>query len=108
MSSKDKKDRVIPEFSTELEWLIYFLWFQPRRFKFKIAETVVMNEAGIQNWFFSAAQGHILKKNRCNLKVSGFCKSFLKGLNTNFEQVSATAYHYEFRKDSENYHLKND
>ena len=56
---------------------------------------MVLKNGEISNWFFTASQGHILKKNKVNLNGSNIERRFLKKLNTNFEHVGATAYHYD-------------
>ena len=84
----------VPLFDSELEWLFYYLWFKPSLFKFKIAETVVLKPKMIDNWYFTASQGHILKKNRSNVTFYNINNKFAEKLNSNFEHVAATAYHY--------------
>lgn len=63
-------------------------------FKFKIAETVILKPRGIDNWYFTASQGQILKKNRSNVSFQNINNKFAEKLNSNFEHVAATAYHY--------------
>lgn len=49
----------------------------------------------LDNWYFTAAGGHLLKKNRSNVTTARFQRKLTKGLNTNFAHVSSTAYHYQ-------------
>ena len=86
-----------PEMScdSEIEWLIVQLWEKSSAFKFKIPDTVIMKNGEISNWYFTAARGYILKKNRINLNGMNIHRRFLKNLNTNFEHVGGTAFHYD-------------
>ena len=65
-------------------------------FKFKVPGTVILKQENLlSNWYFTAAQGQILKKNRSNLCTFKLGNKFVNKLNSNFEHVAATAYHYE-------------
>ena len=81
--------------NSEIEWLIVQLWQKSSAFKFKIPDTVIMKNGEISNWFFTTAQGYVLKKNRINLTGINIQRRFLKRLNTNFEHVGGTAFHYD-------------
>ena len=114
-STGDKRTKATsatPEFYSEFEWLMYHMWLQPIKYAFKIPDTVFIKQrkmktvgSGIlrkedtayflDNWYFTAAGGHILKKNRSNVTTARLQSKLTKGLNTNFEHVSATAYHYQ-------------
>ena len=95
------------EYSSELEWLIFHLWSRPTTFSFRIPDTVVLKTRIVRgigkedratlldNWYFSAGQGYILKKNRHNVTVQKLKAKLAKGLNQNFENAAATAYHYD-------------
>jgi hypothetical protein len=82
-------------FKTEIEWLFFYLWTKPTLFRFKIPDTVFIKDGQICNWYFSSNQGNLLKKNKKNLNIFKMSNSFVRKLNTNFEHVSATAYHYD-------------
>jgi len=91
-------------FGSELEWLIFYMWLRPANFKFRIPDTVIMKRdraqtLAIGNWYFSTAQGRILKKNRVNCTIPKIGSSYCSKFNSNFEPVAATAYHYDIRSD---------
>ena len=82
-------------------------------FGFRIPDTVVLKTRAVKgvgkddkatlldNWFFSANQGYILKKNRHNVTVAKLKTKLAKGLNQNFQNAAATAYHYELHQEDE-------
>ena len=84
------------EFCCELEWLFFHLWSKPTVFNFKIPDTLILKTRLVKgvnnedkatlldNWFFSANQGYILKKNRYNVTVLKLKNKLSKGLNQNF------------------------
>ena len=91
-------------FGSELEWLIFYMWLKPANFRFRIPDTVIMRRDKTQglvlgNWYFSTAQGRILKKNRVNCTVPKISSQYCGKFNSNFEPVAATAYHYDIRSD---------
>ena len=86
-------------FASEMEWLLFHLWAQPGVFRFKIADTVILRptlNGIIHNWYFTAKEGHILKKNRSNLTARNIISKFANKLKANFQHVAATAYHYDY------------
>ena len=75
------------------------MWSRPGYYKFKIAETVILKTPNIlDNWYFTTSGGQILKKNRSNVTFQKIMHKFASKLNTNFEHVAATAYHYDFKR----------
>ena len=73
-------------FQSEMEWLLFHLWIKPSSFRFKVAETVVLrpsHQGFIHNWYFTAKEGHILKKNRCNLTPQAVVHKFANKLKAN-------------------------
>ena len=95
MQSKGKRQRTAnnKEYGSELEWLIYHLWSKPTVFSFRIPDTLVLKTRAVRgvdkedratlldNWYFSAGQGYILKKNRHNVTVHKLKTKLTKGLN---------------------------
>ena len=96
----------MPDYHTELEWLIHNLWNRSSTFKFKVPDTLVLKDCDIENWYFTSSCGTILKKNKTTNTAFNMEKKIMTGLHTNFEHVAATAYHFDFK--SENLRLKND
>ena len=84
---------VPPNFESEIEWLFYYMWLKPTQFRFKVAETVIVKPRSIDNWYFTSANGQVLKKNRSNVNFHNIDSKFACSLNPNFEHVAATAYH---------------
>ena len=95
MQAKSKRLRAAntKEYASELEWLIFHLWSKPTVFSFRIPDTLILKTRLVQgvekedratlldNWYFSAGQGYILKKNRHNVTVTKLRSKLTKGLN---------------------------